>query len=39
VKVKPGETFKYEFPAGFQARWIRFVADKECLATTFLEYK
>jgi hypothetical protein len=39
VKVNAGETFKYDFPAGFQARWIRFVADKVCLVTTFLEYK
>lgn len=39
IKVNGGETFKYVFPAGFQAHWIRFVADKECMATTFLEYK
>ena len=39
VKVNAGETFKYEFPSGFQARWIRFVADKDCIATAFLEYR
>ena len=39
ITVKPGETFKYEFPANFQARWIRFVADKDCTATTWLVYE
>lgn len=39
VKVNQGETFKYNFPAGFQARWIRFIADKECTATAWLEYR
>ncbi len=39
VSVKPGETFKYKFPESFQARWIRFTTDKDCVATTFLEYK
>lgn len=39
VTVKPGETFKYKFLDNFQARWIRFVANKNCSATTFLEYK
>lgn len=39
VSVKPGETFKYKFSENFQARWIRFVTDKNCTATTFLEYK
>lgn len=36
--VPPGETIKYEFPAGFQARWIRFVADADCIATAWLIY-
>jgi len=39
VKVQPGETFHYEFPEGFQARWIRFATDKDCIATAWLEYK
>jgi hypothetical protein len=39
VTVNPGETFKYEFSANFQARWIRFVADKDCTATAWLDYK
>ncbi|WP_319268474.1 hypothetical protein [uncultured Draconibacterium sp.] len=39
VAVEPGKTFKYEFPESFQARWIRFSADEDCEATTWLEYK
>jgi hypothetical protein len=39
ITVKPGETFKHQFPENFQARWIRFVADKNCGATAWLEYK
>jgi len=39
VTVKPGETFKHEFPENFQARWIRFVADKNCTVTTWLVYE
>lgn len=39
IKVRPGESFKYHFPENFQARWIRFKSDKDCTATTWLEYK
>jgi hypothetical protein len=39
VTVAPGETFTYQFPKGFQARWIRFSSDKDCKATAFLDYK
>jgi hypothetical protein len=39
VNVQPGETFQHEFPKSFEARWIRFVADKDCTATAWLEYK
>lgn len=39
ITVKQGEIFKYKFSKNFQARWIRFVADKNCNATTWLEYK
>lgn len=39
ITVNPGETYTYEFPASFQARWIRFVADTNCKASAFLEYK
>lgn len=38
-KVKAGEEWKYEFPEGFQARWIRFSVDKDVKATAWLEYK
>lgn len=37
--VKPGETFTHRFPAGFQARWIRFVTDADTKVTAWLEYK
>jgi len=39
VTVKAGETFNYTFPAGFQARWVRFLANKNCEATAWLTYK
>ncbi len=39
VIVKPNETFEHTFAADFQARWIRFVADKDCEASTILTYK
>ncbi len=39
VTVQPGKTFKHEFPKNFQARWIRFVSDKDCTITTYLEYQ
>ncbi len=38
VTIKPNEKFEYVFPANFQARWIRFSADSDCEATTFLSY-
>jgi hypothetical protein len=39
VEVKPNETFEYTFAPDFQARWIRFSADKNCEATTWLTYR
>jgi hypothetical protein len=39
IEVKPGETVKHEFPSHFQARWIRFTADKSCTATAWLVYE
>lgn len=39
VTVEQGETFKYSFPDTFQSRWIRFIADKDCKATTWLKYE
>lgn len=38
-KVKAGEKWTYEFPAEFQARWIRFSTDEDTKATAWLEYK
>jgi hypothetical protein len=39
ITVAPGETYSHPFPADFQARWIRFVADQNTSVTAFLEYK
>ncbi|MDR0902126.1 MAG: hypothetical protein LBM92_05085 [Opitutaceae bacterium] len=39
LTVKPGEKLAHEFPPAFQARWIRFVTDKNTTATAWLEYK
>ncbi len=38
VTVAAGETFTYEFPKGFEARWIRFVPQSDCMATAWLTY-
>ena len=37
--LKGGETWTCEFPAAFQARWIRFVSDRDVTATAWLEYR
>ncbi len=37
--IKPGEKFVHQLPESFQARWIRFVSDKDTKATAWLEYK
>lgn len=39
VVVNPGETFRFDFPATFQARWIRFIAGNDCIATAVLKYE
>lgn len=39
VTLKAGETFRYVFPADFQARWIRFKADADTEATAWLIYE
>lgn len=39
IAVKPGEVSKYEFPNGFEARWIRFVTDTDTRVTAWLEYR
>ncbi len=39
ITIEPGDTYEFQFPTGFQSRWIRFVANKDCKATACLEYK
>ena len=39
VTVAQGETFEYNFPDNFQARWIRFSSNKDCKATAWLVYE
>lgn len=39
VTVAPGESFVHEFPANFEAHWIRFKSDKNTTATAWLEYR
>lgn len=39
VEVKSGSTFDFSFPEDFQARWVRFVPDKDCVATAWLSYR
>ncbi|PHN06097.1 hypothetical protein [Flavilitoribacter nigricans] len=39
LSVPAGEKLEYQFPEGFQARWIRFKTDKDCTATTWLVYR
>lgn len=37
--VKPNEVLHFDFEEGFEARWIRFIADKAANVKTWLEYK
>lgn len=39
ITVMPGDTFGFEFPKGFEARWIRFVSQSDCIATAWLTYR
>lgn len=39
VTVGSGETFEFTFPEGFQSRWVRFAADRDCQATAWLSYR
>jgi len=39
VTVNQGEIFEYIFPDNFQARWIRFKAERNCKATAWLVYE
>lgn len=38
VIVPSGEYVHHEFPAGYSAHWVRFVADSACTATAYLTY-
>lgn len=38
-EVKPGTTVEETFPAGYQAYWLRMVADNACTATAQLKYE
>src|SRR5690606_41079520 len=38
VLVESGDEVALQFPDGFEARWIRFATDKDCKATTLLNY-
>ena len=37
--VAAGKSIDYEFPQGFQARWIRVKTDRDCETTTLLTYR
>ncbi len=39
VAVASGEVYRHIFPESFQARWIRFVPDRNCRATAWLKYE
>ncbi len=38
LTIQPGMEFLHEFPESLQVRWIRFISDKNCEATAWLEY-
>jgi hypothetical protein len=37
--VSPGKTVNHDFPADFQAYWVRVVADQTCSASAQLKYR
>lgn len=39
ITVKPEEKLLYNFEDAFNARWIRFTSNQDCIVTTWLEYK
>jgi len=39
IAVPPGKTATHEFPAGYHAHWVRFLADRECGATAILTHE
>ncbi|QEL19767.1 hypothetical protein [Limnoglobus roseus] len=38
-EVRAGEPVRHEFPAAFQAYWVRFTADRDGTATAWLTYE
>ena len=38
IHVPAGQTITWQFPAGFNAHWIRASSDKECRATVWFRY-
>jgi hypothetical protein len=39
LNVPPGGVAEHQFPIGYNAAWIRFVADTDCIASATLDYK
>ena len=37
--VPAGKTVEHQFPEGFEAYWVRTVADRDCTATAWLRYE
>jgi len=38
ISVNPSEIIDFKFPTEVEARWVRFKADRGCIATTILNY-
>ena len=38
-ELKAGVKLVYKFPEGFNTHWIRFITDKDCMATAWLTYE
>lgn len=39
IAVAPAETVEHLFPSDFEARWVRIIADHDCVATAWFVYK
>ncbi len=39
ITVPPKAAAQYEFPVGFNAHWVRFVTDRDAVATALLRYE
>jgi hypothetical protein len=38
-KVEPGQSLEHTFPAGYEAYWLRTIANRDCEATAWLKYE